>query len=359
MEVFTVKQRHAPSTTPLSERLKTYGIETAESPPRTPQSVTSKKYWGLAAGFVLSLNLITTDVFGANQGLPTITKPWLRLESEIAQSKTDGKNKFLAFVNKEGTHLRVLNLINGDSFLVTENYVGSSFFWAPDHSRLIFTSSFQSKDGPVTLLAAFDLGNKKVVEMDQLNSETGSVSFDPRDNKFFLVHKKGVLSKTIKMPESRLAKWQSRKEPKIGRYLATPQSMTFMKETGLEISKLEDDKTGVESFEISTDGTAVAWATQSGSIYVSEQGEKPVFLDFGRDPKWHPQKRILLYAGAHKIGQKTSGYDLKIAEIDGKKSWLTADSYANQRWPVWLPSQNKILFTKGSTTDLYLMDYVP
>jgi len=36
---------------------------------------------------------------------------------------------------------------------------------------------------------------------------------------------------------------------------------------------------------------------------------------------------------------------------------LTNDSYLNQRWPVWVPGQGKVLYTKGDTTDLYMLEF--
>jgi len=284
-------------------------------------------------------------------------KPWIRVNSEVSQLKFNEKKQLLAFVESAGNNLRILNLSNGETYLVTSEYVGNSFFWAPDHTRLIFTSAAKTKDGSRTKLAAFDMGNKKVVNIDEIQGETGSVSFDPRDNKFFLMHRKGVITKELLMNESRLAKWQSRKVPKSGRFIATPGGIAFMKENGSGLGTLKDDNSGVESFEISADGTNIVWATKSGKIFYSEMGAEPIFMDYGRDPKWHPSRKILLYSGAHRVGRLNSGFDLKISDLEGKKTWLTSDSYARQRWPVWLPKANKILYTKDSTTDLYLMDF--
>ena len=282
---------------------------------------------------------------------------WLRLTSHIEQSKIDRKGKFLAYVDKLGTSLRIANLVTKDIYLVSEEFVGSSFFWAPDNKRLIYSKTLGDAKTPRTDLFAFDLGNKTNIKIDSFEGQAGTISFDPRDNKFFLMHQNSVISKKLDMPDSRLARWQARIHGTNGRIVATANAITYVSQQGTKLEKLQDDGTGIESFDISPDGSSVVWSTVSGRIYSSKQGKPSVFLDYGRDPKWHPIKNLILYSGSHMIGNKASGYDIKVMNLEGESTWLTNDSYLNQRWPVWVPGQGKVLYTKADTTDLYMLEF--
>jgi tricorn protease-like protein len=283
---------------------------------------------------------------------------WLRLSSNIEQSKIDKKGQFLAYVDKLGTSLRVVNLKTGDVYLAAKDYVGSSFFWAPDNKRLIYTKLTKDLNGAITThLIGFDMGNKKNVEMETIAGQSGMVSFDPRDNKFFLMHEKGVMAKSIQMPDSRLAKWQARIHGVKGRFVATRNGMTYVTQNGAKLTKFADDDSGVESFDISADGSAVVWSTNGGQIYMSRLGSSPKFVDYGRDPKWHPSRQLIVYSGAHMVGRKVLGYDIKVSNLGGENTWLTNDSYLNQRWPVWVPGQSRVIYTKADTSDLYMLEF--
>jgi dipeptidyl aminopeptidase/acylaminoacyl peptidase len=287
---------------------------------------------------------------------PSKGEAWLRLNSQIEQSKIDQKGNFLAYVDKQGTSLRIANLNSKDIYLVSEEFVGSSFFWSPDNKRLIYTKTLGDAKKPRTDLYAFDLGNKTNIKIESLEGQAGTLSFDPRDNQFFLMHGNGVISKKIEIPDSRLAKWQARIQGMTGRFVASPNAITYVTNRGNKLEKLLDDNSGVESFDISPDGSSIVWSTVDGRIYASKHGKISNFLDYGRDPKWHPAKELIVYSGSHMIGTKAAGYNIKITNLSGESTWLTNDSYLNQRWPVWVPGQGKVIYTKAETTDLYMLE---
>jgi tricorn protease-like protein len=311
-------------------------------------------------GEFLMIRTVILWLLSSTSWAVTTTKgeAWLRLSSNIEQSKIDKKGQYLAYVDKLGTALRVVNLKTGDVYLAAKDYVGSSFFWAPDNKRLIYTKLTKSSKGVITThLIGFDMGNRKNIEIEKITGQSGLVSFDPRDNKFFLMHEKGVMAKAIQMPDSRLARWQARIHGVKGRFVATRNGMTYLTQNGAKLTKLEDDNSGIESFDISADGSAVVWSTNLGQVYTSKLGGGPQFIDYGRDPKWHPTRQLIVYSGAHMVGRKVSGYDIKISNLAGENSWLTNDSYLNQRWPVWVPGQNKVIYTKADTSDLYMLEF--
>jgi hypothetical protein len=115
----------------------------------------------------------------------------------------------------------------------------------------------------------------------------------------------------------------------------------------------------VESFDLSPDGEWVAWATLGGQVYVSKGGESPKLIGHGRDPSWHPERPLLVFAGARMVGKTPINYDVRIADLRGGGKFLTATQFSDERWPRWHPNGGQILYTIAHTTDLFLMDFAP
>ncbi len=290
--------------------------------------------------------------------LKTLTSPFVRASDPLDHLKLDPKGRFGAFIGGKGLGLSIVDLRSKVVSKVTEGQVGASFFWSPDGFRLFFRELALAKDGTtVSTIKAYDAYLSRTVKVDEVPGPTGILTFDPRDLRMQLMTTNGIRTKRIYFPDERLARWQVAQRNESGKWLATQKGLLWVTQGGYAIRKLEDDGTGLESFDISPDGNTVAWATKGGQIFVSKKGKKPSFIGYGRDPRWHPTKPRLLFAGARMVGNKAASYDLKVADLDGAARFLTATQYSDERWPQWHPDGNQILYTIAKTTDLFLLDF--
>lgn len=292
--------------------------------------------------------------------LKTLTTPYIRANDPLDHMKLDPKGRFAAFLDAPSHGLSILDLHSKAVAKVTQGQVGASFFWSPDGFRLFYRELAQAKDGsPISTVKAYDTYLNRSVALDTVPGSTGYLTFDPRDLRMQLMTNNGIRTKRIYFPDERLARWQVAQRNETGKWLATQKGLLWVTQGGYAIRKLEDDNSGLESFDISPDGNAAAWATTGGQVYVSKKGKTPSLIGFGRDPRWHPQKPLLLYAGARMVGNRAASYDLKVADLDGAARFLTATQYSDERWPQWHPDGNQILYTIGKTTDLFVLDFHP
>jgi len=169
----------------------------------------------------------------------------------------------------------------------------------------------------------------------------------------------GIRTKRIYFPGERLARWQVAQRNEPGKFLATQKGIIWVTQGGYAMRRLKDDAAALDSFDISPDGNWIAWATTEGHIYASHNGKTPKLIGFGRDPRWHPEKPLLVYAGARMVGNHVINYDLRVADMKGGGRFLTSTQYSDERWPQWHPKGNQILYTIAKTTDVYLLDFKP
>lgn len=287
-----------------------------------------------------------------------VSAPMLRVDHALDHMRLDPKGRFLAYIGTNGLGLNVLDLKSKNIFRASEAQVGASFFWAPDGMRLIFREQSNTPSGAVrSTLKAYDCYLAKSVKLEEMPFSTGLLTFDPRDLRLQFLSPKGIRTKRIYFPDERLAKWQVAQRNEPGKFLATQRGVLWVTQGGYAMRKLPDDESGLESFDISPDGSTIAWATDSGRVYTSKDGKTPLFIGFGRDPKWHPERPELLYAGARMVGAKTIGYDLRITDQRGSGRFLTSTQFSDERWPQWQAKGKQILYTVAKTTDIYVLDF--
>jgi hypothetical protein len=286
--------------------------------------------------------------------LTKVERPfWLRADTGLSFMQSNRDMTSIAYIPVGDSGVRVMEIASGKIYQVTRHPTVGSFFWAPDKARLFFRELDIVRGKAQSRVRAWDAGLKKVIDIEVIEGSSGMLSYDPRDHRMMLMHDKGIMTKRLLFPDDRLAAWQSAQRHDKGKWVAAAGGMTFVTQQGFAMSRLQDDASGVESFDISPTGNLAVWATRAGKIYASRQGEPPLFLGYGRDPKWHPSKEIIVMAGAHMVGTKASSYDIKIVEIGGSSSFMTSTQDRSERWPMWTPKGDSIAYTIDGTTDVF------
>ena len=318
------------------------------------------KHWLRHLATTILLLLIATNTAHAVSSSPLkpTSTPMIRLNESPSHLRLDPKGRFAAYVTGTGLGLQIVDLQTKAIFEVTKAQVGNSFFWSPDGFRLFYREMMKDKEGKVvSLLNVYDCALARNHTFDRWNYPTGTLTFDPRDLRMHSLSPKGIKTKRIFFPDERLAKWQISQRNESGKWLATQQAILWVSQGGFAMRKLDDDNSGVSSFEISPDGQSIVWATNKSRVYVSSKGNKPNFIGHGLDPTWHPEKTMILYAGARMVGNTPINYDLKLSDTKTSGRWLTSSQISNERWPQWHLKSDQILYTLDKTTDIYTVDF--
>lgn len=289
-----------------------------------------------------------------------LTTPWIRANAGLNHLRADPKGRYLAFVDGDGKHLSIVDIKTKNIFEVTKHFVGPSFFWSPDGFRLFFREQLLTVDKKVgSRLKVYDTALNRAVTLDELNVRTGILTFDPRDLRMHLLSSQGIRTKRIYFPDERLARWQVQQRSDMGKFLASQNGVLWVTQSGYAMRRLDDDGSPLESFDIAPDGSAIAWATKAGKIWISKEGKTPKLIGDGRDPQWHPTRPLLLFAGGRMVGNRIVNFDLRVTDTKGSGRFLTRTQHSDERWPQWHPKGHKIIYTMSRTTDVYLLDFKP
>ena len=280
------------------------------------------------------------------------TRPWIQLDDIPSYLKPDPFEHYIAFISSE-SYLKVLNLQTSEVFTLSKATVGQSFFWSPDGSRLFYRELTLQNNAPVSKIYAYDMALQRSISIDSSPTTSGILTLDPRDQKFSIFYPHGIKSFALNFPGDRLATWQILTKPQTGKFIGTTGAILKTSAYGLEITQLADDHSGIESFKISPDGSLIAWATKSQKIYYSDYENPALFLDYGRDPSWHPFRKEILFAGARRVGSVTAGYDLKVVNLNQVAKFLTDSSNRNERWPSWTHDGNEIIYAAENLENIF------
>jgi hypothetical protein len=288
----------------------------------------------------------------------TVTTPFVRADNALNRMRVDPKGRYIAYVGDDGTGLSVLDLKSKNIYRVSNAQIGASFFWSPDGFRVMYRE-LASRNGVEveSELKAYDCVLARSVTLEKMPFPTGILTFDPRDLRMHLMSTKGIRTKRIYFPDERLARWQVAQRKETGKWLATQGGILWVTQGGYQMRRMEDDGSALDSFDISPDGETIAWATNKGRVYTSKAGKAPKFIGFGRDPRWHPEKPQLVYAGARMVGNTAVSYDLRVSDAHGNGKFLTATQHSDERWPQWHPKGDQIIYTIGKSTDVFLAEF--
>ncbi len=305
---------------------------------------------------LISYILFGQSLFAARKKTVKLS-PLYRLPSTISNIKPHPKGKYIAYLDKRNKQLRILDLKSKKILNIAKTQVGGSFFWSPYGFRLFYRYARQNKTGLKTHLAAYDIKLQKSVDIASVDGTTGLLSFDPRDLRLHLYYSKGILTRKIYFPGQRLASWQVAQNKSNSKFVVTQKAVLFLTDSGYTIKRLKDDKSGIQSFDISPDGRSIIWATKAENIYVSQNGEKAQLMTQGFDPQWHPSKEAFLFSGARKLGRKTIQHDIKLMNMFKQSKWLTNTHATDERWPRWLHGESNLIYTVNNTTDLFTLNF--
>ncbi|MCY4444561.1 MAG: hypothetical protein OXC44_07175 [Proteobacteria bacterium] len=304
---------------------------------------------------------IQQSLLHAAQEEPTLKateKIWLRLREPVKNMTIDPLHrKRIAFVEIRTGILKTLHLPSKAVVTIEKGGIDRGFVWSPDGIRLIYRKQYRKNNAIISKLMVYDHYINKHLTIHTLPSFSGYPTLDPRDHQLILLHNKGVVQKRLKLPRSRLARWQMLRGERHGRFAATPKGIMHISPSQRGMKRLLDDNSGLQSYAISRDGQYVVWATKRHGIYLAKDSwnknnPTPKLIAFGLDPTWSYNGKHILFSGARVVGDQVAGYDIRMINIHGKGSWITHSFNSQERWPLSL-AKHHILFTKEKTTDIF------
>ena len=279
--------------------------------------------------------------------------PWLRISSPMYNMKISTNGEFIAFTDKAGFNLKVLETVSKNVFLVTEGMVQGSFLWSNDNCTLFYTEFSKNplktaKSKVQTSLKTYSCSEKTSQFIESYGDAKSFLSYAPRSKTLSimgdgLVHQKKIILEGQKPSKLESISW-----------IVTQRGVYRLSKDSQSLVRMVDDDSGISSYDVSFDGQKIIWATKSGSIYVAGDGSSRL-LTYGLDPSWNPKASMFVFVGKREgISEE---YDVKISDLDGNERFLTASMGLKERFPLWY-KKSKISYTIENSTDLFMIEFL-
>ncbi|MBC61597.1 MAG: hypothetical protein CMP11_04000 [Zetaproteobacteria bacterium] len=282
--------------------------------------------------------------------------PWVRFNDSISQLSISPHEKYFSYIDKKDNKLKIFEYQTKDIYTVSKIFHQSdSFFWSPYGFRLFYTESSKVNGQIKVQLKAFDCASKKHILIESFKYQIGYLTFYPKDFRTFFYYEGGVHVVKLDYPGMKIPQWQRIHKKSNGNWVVAPGAVLWSSSNGLLLKDIFRTDDQITSFSISADALFLAWATESGKVYMADERGDIKWLGYGKDPKWHPQKDMMVYSAARLLGQTIIGYDLRLTNSKGDAQWLSKTGSANERWPNWLSSSESIAYTQEGTTDVFIL----
>ena len=83
----------------------------------------------LSSGLICAIMVLSCFLIAA---LRPHSYPWLRISSPMYNMKISSNGEFIAFTDKAGFNLKVLETVSRNVYMVSPHMVMGSFFWSQD-----------------------------------------------------------------------------------------------------------------------------------------------------------------------------------------------------------------------------------
>ena len=280
------------------------------------------------------------------------TYPWLRISSPMYNMKISTNGEFIAFTDRAGFNLKVLETVSKNVYLVSPHMVMGSFFWSQDSCSLFYTEFSKNpiktaKSQVQTNLKSYSCTKKGSDFIESYGDIKSFLSYAPKTKTLSImgdgvVHQKKIVFEGEDVSDKESISW-----------IVTQRGVYRLSKDAQSLVRMNDDDSGISSYDVTSDGEKIIWATKSSSIYVAGGGESKLVTE-GIDPRWNKKGSMFVFVG------KRSGvleeYDLKIADLQGNERFLTATPGLKERFPVWY-KKSKIAYTIENSTDLFMMEF--
>ena len=315
----------------------------------------SNHYNKLIFLFVVKILVLSTFNLPAQKNIKT--HPLIRLKDSVSNLTLSPHGKYLSFFDDFNGSLKVLDIQTQKVYLVSnEQGLDRETVWAPHGHRLFYGRSKSLNKKLSYEIKAYDCGNYKNILVESVEQPLSYLTFSPFEKRFYFLTQKGVSGFKLLYPGNSSKNYLLNQSVQ-GSWIVANKKIFWLKNKGRSLTEIWKGPYEIASFDISSSGRKITWTDENNHVYISNAGKTPVFIGIGKDPTWHSSEEKILYSSGRRNSGDTINYDLKVMYLTGKSSWLTSTDYLNERWPRWYSDQNKIIYTKEKTTDIFLLTF--